>query len=217
MTARQARVSSCTCATRPRQSRAKSGDGRNPSEPVGRSEPFDIAGFRQGRGFERLLDRFGSLIHSIAHTYASDGDEQDDLYQKICIRVYERRASFSGAGSLASWINRIAHSTCRNVRRARANRTAAIDRYSAHEASTISSLGVRTDPWEHTAAADFRARLRRALAQLGERQATAFVLTQVEGYSSSEAAGIMGLAESTVRSNLRHARRRLRELLEVDE
>ena len=215
MTTREARVSPCTTSARPKHSRTEVGDGRDPSVPVGTSERIDIAAFRQGDGFETFLVHYGSLIHSVAHTYAIDGDEQEDLYQKTCIRIFERRASFSGAGSLASWINRIAHSTCLNAGRARANRRAATDRYSANKASAISSHGGRTDPWEHTVAVDVRAKLRRALAKLGERQASAFVLTQVEGYSASEAAGIMGLAESTVRSNLRHARRRLRELLEV--
>ena len=217
MTTREVRVSPCTISTRPKHSRTEVGDGRDPSEPAGTSERIDIAAFRQGDGFETVLEHYGSLIHSVAHTYAIDGDEQEDLYQKTCIRIYERHASFSGAGSLASWINRIAHSTCLNAGRARANRRAATDRYSANKASAISSHGGCTDPWEHTVAVDLRARLRRALAKLGERQASAFVLTQVEGYSASEAAGIMGLAESTARSNLRHARRRLRELLEVEE
>ena len=224
MTTRDARVSPCTVSARPKvddppegaerdHSRTEVGDGRDPSESVETNERIDIAAFRQGDGFETFLVHYGSLIHSVAHTYAIDGDEHEDLYQKICIRVYERRASYSGAGSLASWINRIAHSTCLNAGRSQANRMAATDRYSANKGRH----GGHTDPWEHTVAADFRARLRRALAKLGERQASAFVLTQIEGYSASEAAGIMGLAESTVRSNLRHARRRFRELLEVEE
>src|SRR5436190_1153360 len=56
-------------------------------------------------------------------------------------------------------------------------------------------------------------RLRAALAELPERRRIAVVLFDVEGYSHSEIAQILGIPEGTVRSEVFHARRRLRELL----
>jgi RNA polymerase sigma-70 factor (ECF subfamily) len=57
-------------------------------------------------------------------------------------------------------------------------------------------------------------RLRAALAELPERRRTAVVLFDVEGYSHAEIAGILGIPEGTVRSEVFHGRRRLRALLE---
>jgi RNA polymerase sigma-70 factor (ECF subfamily) len=57
------------------------------------------------------------------------------------------------------------------------------------------------------------ARLRTALNELPERRRTAVVLFDVEGYSHAEIAGILGIPEGTVRSEVFHARRRLRTLL----
>ena len=57
-------------------------------------------------------------------------------------------------------------------------------------------------------------RLRGALAELPARRRMAVVLFDVEGYSHAEIAGILGIAEGTVRSEVFHARRRLRVLLE---
>jgi RNA polymerase sigma-70 factor (ECF subfamily) len=48
---------------------------------------------------------------------------------------------------------------------------------------------------------------------LSERRRTAVVLFDVEGYSHAEIAGILGIPEGTVRSEVFHARRRLRTLL----
>jgi RNA polymerase sigma-70 factor (ECF subfamily) len=56
-------------------------------------------------------------------------------------------------------------------------------------------------------------RLRAALAELPERRRMAVILFDVEGYSHAEIAQILGIPEGTVRSEVFHARRRLRILL----
>src|SRR5207245_4708455 len=53
-------------------------------------------------------------------------------------------------------------------------------------------------------------RLREALAELPERRRVALVLFDVEGYSHAEIADVLGIPEGTVRSEVFHARRRLR-------
>ena len=52
-----------------------------------------------------------------------------------------------------------------------------------------------------------------ALAALPERQRAAVTLFDLEGYAHAEIAGILGVPEGTVRSDVFHARRRLRESL----
>jgi RNA polymerase sigma-70 factor (ECF subfamily) len=56
-------------------------------------------------------------------------------------------------------------------------------------------------------------RLRAALAELPPRRRAAVVLFDVEGYSHAEIAEMLGIPEGTVRSEVFHARRRLRALL----
>src|SRR5207247_1196974 len=75
---------------------------------------------------------------------------------------------------------------------------------------------VRAGGTRPEAAAEQRAlaeRLRGALAELSERRRLAVVLFDVEGYSHAEIARILGIPEGTVRSEVFHARRRLRVLL----
>ena len=62
-------------------------------------------------------------------------------------------------------------------------------------------------------AADERRRLREAIAALPEEQREALVLTQLEGVSYAEAAGITGVSEGTVKSRINRAREKLKELL----
>jgi RNA polymerase sigma-70 factor (ECF subfamily) len=56
-------------------------------------------------------------------------------------------------------------------------------------------------------------RLRVALAELPERRRLAVTLFDVEGYSHAEIAQVLGIPEGTVRSEVFHARRKLRVLL----
>lgn len=175
---------------------------------------IDTEAFREGKAFETVLEQFGPLILSVARRYALDTDDWEDLYQEICLRVYDRRASYSGLGSMGGWVNTVAHRTCRNWRRKRLARSAVMERYAAEQAVSTPSSGRGANPLDQVIASEFEGKVGRALARLSARQADAFILTQVEGYDAREASQIMGVRVATVRSNLRHARRKLREFAE---
>ena len=175
---------------------------------------IDIGAFQRGEGFEAVLEAFGPLIHSVAHRYAGDADEEEDLYQETCIRIYSQCHTFQD-GSLPVWIYRTADRCSRNFVRARTSRQAVAERFSASRNGRPTTEA--TNPWKHMLRVETSRRLIRALARLSARQAHAFVLTQVEGYSTREAARIMDVSVSTVRSNLRHARKKLREYLKEEE
>ncbi len=196
-------------------SRAASGNDLDRPGAARPKREIDIVAFRRGEGFETVLKEFGPLIHSVAHRYAFDADEEEDLYQEACIRIYSRCHTFRD-GSLPVWIYQTADRCCSNFVRARKSRRAAAERFSTANRNGRPATG-ETNPWKHVLRVETNQRLRQALARLSDRQAHAFVLTQVEGYSTREAARIMETGVSTVRSNLRHAKKKLREHLEEEE
>ncbi len=59
--------------------------------------------------------------------------------------------------------------------------------------------------------------LLRALATLPAKQRAAVILHDEEGYPASEVARLIGVSPATVRVHLHRGRRRLRELLEIQE
>jgi RNA polymerase sigma-70 factor (ECF subfamily) len=61
--------------------------------------------------------------------------------------------------------------------------------------------------------AEIRRRVDAGMERLPEQQRTAFRLHDVDGFSTVEAARMMGLSEGTVRSHIHHARRALRTML----
>jgi RNA polymerase sigma-70 factor (ECF subfamily) len=101
---------------------------------------------------------------------------------------------------------RIAMNAARDlVRRRRVRLTEPLPPDRAHDAP---------GPGEAAEAVERRARLRAALAQLPERQRLAVVLFEVEGYAHGEIAQLLGIPEGTARSELFHAKRKLRVLLD---
>jgi RNA polymerase sigma-70 factor (ECF subfamily) len=69
------------------------------------------------------------------------------------------------------------------------------------------------DPQGAAAGAELRQALVLALASLSPREREAFVLCELEGTPTAAAASVLGIGESSVRSLLALARRRLRGLL----
>ena len=57
---------------------------------------------------------------------------------------------------------------------------------------------------------EFMKQLRVVLAKLPQKQADAFILVRMKGYTTNDAAEIMKVRAVTVRSNLRYAHRKLR-------
>ena len=82
------------------------------------------------------------------------------------------------------------------------------------ESLTAATPSRKAGPADDTDRRAFRAALQGALANLPERQRTAVVLFDVEGYSHAEIAEILNVPQGTVRSDVFHGRRSLRRALQ---
>lgn len=179
---------------------------------------FDAEAFRRGdpECFRLLLRRFGPLIRSIAASYAQDGDDRDEPYQTVSIRLLTQRGHYEDWGAVRGWVTRLAHNCCRNWFAARKARESAHDRYAARAIPAEESGDILDDPARLLDYRSFLDSLERALAALPEQQAEAFRLVHIEGRTPSAAARRMRVSAATVRSHLRHARIQLRELLQEE-
>lgn len=178
--------------------------------------PVETEAYRRGdpAGFKVLLERYGPLIRRIANAYSDDKDDQEDMYQEVSIRLLTRAKHYREQGAMKSWVVTLARGVCRNWRVSQAARRSAVDRYSAESPPVEESDSLFDDPSRLLRYRVFLERLERALADLPERQATAWRLVHIEGRTVNQAARIMETTPATVRSHIRHARARLRELME---
>jgi RNA polymerase sigma-70 factor, ECF subfamily len=162
---------------------------------------------------EEVLRTHKLLIWKVVRRYAEDYDDFWDLTQMVAIRVCEGCGSFRGQASLESWLYRVAANTCRDEIRRRS-----AERRRMHQ---VAEWGVLED--SHWAAPpssssvfsqEVEALARKALPQLPAREREAFQLCILKGKAYEDAASVMGVEISTVRSLVRKARARLRVTLQ---
>ena len=160
-----------------------------------------------------LMQRFGPLVETVAERYAEDGDEQDDLYQEIWIRILDRVHQYQGRGALGGWIQRLAHRFARNWWNERKAHEKRLERYEAETLPMDLAESLVSNPEKLHDFKEFLQGLGHVFTRLPERQADVMILMHLKGHGIPEVAKILKSKESTIRSHHRHARKNLRKML----
>jgi RNA polymerase sigma-70 factor (ECF subfamily) len=140
---------------------------------------------------------------------AVTGDEHDadDAAQDAFLSALDRIETYDPQRPFGPWLMRIATNAAIDLLRRRAVRRS--------DALDESLVAASHSPARDAEQSELRHRLKVALATLPERQRIAVTLFDLEGYPHAEIAGVLGIPEGTVRSDVFHARRKLRESLGV--
>jgi len=142
----------------------------------------------------------------VALAVLGDPADADDAAQDALLAALTNLRQYDAARPFGPWLMRVvANAATDRRRRRRVRHTEPLD-------PKLAAGGVAPDAETHRRA--LGQRLREALAQLPERRRIAVVLFDVEGYSHAEIAHVLGIPEGTVRSEVFHARRALRPLLQ---
>jgi RNA polymerase sigma-70 factor (ECF subfamily) len=155
--------------------------------------------------FGVLVERYAAQARRVARAVVGDPDDADDAAQDGFLSALVKLAQYDARRPFGPWLMRIVANAATDRRRRRQVRRA--------EPLDAGLVGGGPRPDAEAVRSELGERLRAALAELPPRRRTAVVLFDVEGYSHAEIAGILGIPEGTVRSEVFHARRRLRALL----
>lgn len=154
-------------------------------------------------------DAFGALVrrherraYAVARAIVTVHEDAEDVVQEAFVRAYQALDRFDPGQSFGAWLNRIVANAALDLARRRKVRAAD----ELHDGVA----GMFRDPGE---ASELRQRLREALRTLPERMRAVLVLHDVEGFAHAEIGRLLGIPEGTARSDLHHARHRLRDLL----
>lgn len=135
--------------------------------------------------------------------------EAEDLVQETYARALGAAATFTG-GNLKAWLFRIQRNTFIDQRRRKRPSLPGFD------PDTLDQLEAPTAPWGEADAAQLRrvtaAEIEAALFAVTD-EARAIVLLDLEGFTETEMADILGCALGTVKSRLSRARAVLRDKL----
>lgn len=155
-----------------------------------------IAGDRDA--FGTLLQRHYSRIHGLAWQLTGSRADADDIAQDVCCRLVEKISDFRGEAKFATWLCGIVYNACRDFGRRRRSLRGFTDRLAvlAGLAPVPDGRDLYDAIW-----------LKSAIARLKPAYRDAAVLVAGQQLSHSEAAAILGVAESTISWRMHEVRR----------
>lgn len=134
-----------------------------------------------------------------------DPEEAADAVQDACISAFRAAANFRAESQVSTWLHRIVVNACLDrVRRKQARPTVPLAESGINEPAT---------PRDSMSDRETRLVINEALEQLPEEQRVPIVLVDIEGYSVSETAQLLGIAEGTVKSRCARGRAKLAKVL----
>jgi RNA polymerase sigma factor (sigma-70 family) len=176
---------------------------------------------RYGRGeaaaFEILYRRHESRVFRYLCCNVKNEATANDLMQEVWFAVVRGAANYQPSAKFTTWLFTIAHN--RTVDMIRANhRLQSLDAGDAADPEASSPLerladSAKLEPLAQVQSQDEAAALLSAVAQLPAEQRSAFLLQAEGDLSVEEIADATGSNFETVKSRLRYARAKLRQLL----
>jgi RNA polymerase sigma-70 factor (ECF subfamily) len=155
--------------------------------------------------FTELVRRHRDRMWAIALRTLGDPEEAADAVQDAFISAFRSVGGFRGQAQVSTWLHRIVVNACLDrIRRNRARPTSPLpDTGPGEPALALDAMADR----------ECRMAVDDALRALPVEQRAAIVLVDVEGYSVTETAQLLGVAEGTVKSRCARGRTRLAVLL----
>jgi RNA polymerase sigma factor (sigma-70 family) len=176
---------------------------------------------RFGRGeaaaFEFLYQRHESRVFRYLHRNVRNEATANDLMQEVWFAVVRGAAKYQPSAKFTTWLFTIAHN--RMVDMIRANhRLQSLDAGDDADPEALTPLerladAAQLEPPAQVQSQNEAAALLNAVAQLPAEQRSAFLLQAEGDLSVEEIAAATGSSFETVKSRLRYARAKLRQLL----
>lgn len=151
-----------------------------------------------------LYDAHAPRVYRLVYRLTGDGELAQEFTQETFIRAFSHLDGFRGDSALSSWLHRIAVSVTMNGMRK-------VKRFREREADLEDAAAIGTTVPD--AEPDLKAQLAKAIDDLPEIYRTTLIMHDVEGYTHTEIAAVLGVAEGTCKSRLAVARAKLRAVL----
>jgi RNA polymerase sigma factor (sigma-70 family) len=157
---------------------------------------------------EALFHAFSGRMLGLCSRYAGSIEEAEDIMQEGFVKVFQKLDSFRNQGSLEGWIKRIMINTALDHFRKNKNIRYQLDietvEYAGSESPQIfSTLGSRD--------------LLQMIRSMPTGFRTVFNLYAIEGYAHKEIGEMLGITESTSKSQYSRARAYLQKLLQTEQ
>ncbi|MGO4512673.1 sigma-70 family RNA polymerase sigma factor [Bradyrhizobium sp. 2TAF36] len=171
-----------------------------------------VASSRDREAFKRLFEHFAPRIKGLMLKAGCSSDEAEEIAQNALIAVWRKANQFDPAtAGAAAWIYTIARNSRIDLLRSKAR---------ADRLQGVSELPDAPDPAEPADIVISRvqdtARITSAIKRLSTEQSMVVKLSFIEERPHPEIASLLGIPLGTVKSRIRLAMNRLREILDEE-
>ncbi len=200
---------------------AQAGTTPKTEDPGHLTDRIEAARAGDHEAFAGLMEEHGDRLFNFGLRMCGHREDAEDIFQETFLTAFRRLEDFRGEGALRNWLFKIASSHCLKKRRLRSGQprhhlpveemTPEALQPLVHGPSLVSLAEV---PLETMLRDELSDRLNEAISRLPEEYRIVLLLRDVEGFSTTETAGLTGLSEAAVKSRLHRARLTVRKALQ---
>lgn len=153
---------------------------------------------------KKFYDLFAKKMMGVCLRYTNDYAEAQDVLQDAFIKIFNKLPDFESKGSLEGWVRRIMVNTALDAYRKAKKHQKNVD---------VDSVSFMLDSKEYIIESINADDLLEIIRTIPEGYRVVFNLFAIEGYSHKEIADMLGVTESTSKSQYSRAKKMLRKLL----
>ncbi len=161
---------------------------------------------RQGDrdAYYQLYKLYSKSMYNIGYRIVNNEDEAEDVLQEAFISAFRNLDHYRGDATFGSWLKRIVVNKAINVLKTR----------KAERLPEDENFDLQEEVWPETEFPFTVQQVRNAMEELPAGYRSVLSLYLMEGYDHSEIAEILGISESTSKSQFNRSKKKLREILE---
>jgi RNA polymerase sigma-70 factor (ECF subfamily) len=166
--------------------------------------------------FEQLVKRYDGRLFSLAQHVTHKREDARDAVQEAFLKVFRKLTQFRENSQFSTWLFRITvNESSMKLRKRHSTREVSIDDdfQGEEDVYPLDVADWAPNPEDLYRRSELRNILRRTLQELQPGLRVAFVLRDIEEFSTEQTAEVLELTSVAVRARLRRARLQLRERL----
>ncbi len=164
-----------------------------------------------------IFSRHAPALYQTALRLVGSPEDAEDVVQEGMLNAFRNLGRFEGRSQFSTWLTRIViNAGLMRLRSRRAKPVVSLDEQLAADDDLTFADQLRDNapnPEQLCAQTEFRGIVNRNLDTLSPVLRSAFVLREVQGLSTQEAAETLGISEGTLKARLHRAKRQLTDLV----
>ena len=171
-----------------------------------------LVAHNKSEALSELYDRYGRLVFSVALNAIGNGETAEEIVQDVFTRVWEKARTYdAGLAKVSTWLISITRNRAIDeLRRSRIRPEHDSVDWAEVEPAHIP---LSENPEDEVEISWQQRAVRQAIAGLPEDQQKALALAYFRGYSHTEIAAALGQPLGTVKTRIRMAMQKLRQVL----